>query len=480
MQEEFEKKIRERMHTFGIQPSHQVWDDIDAVLSKKKHRRVFAGWWVLLGIIAIGGGVLFFKKDTILHSTINNKPVVKQTTTASNAAKQTPGTATLPTPVNVPSEKAQNTQQEAVKPKKDNNTYAYQPLKKDKIQTSQIKQPAVSNAATIAIQSNSPGISGLPTNKKQPADAQTAYTPPAYKEPPTSLQANTGQDAVKEQPKAAEVKKPPQLAVNSPTQEKVAPQTNVHRGHQWFFTLSGGTTQTTAATTFNKIPLTAPAGPFYATPQNLPALTSLAALKYDIYKPDIGYHITAGGIYQANLSRNWRLSAGLQVTYLSNTQKTGMLFVNSYSQSNIYTGLGVSLNLPYYYQAQSTLLNTIVNKAWQLQAPVSLSYIINPKGKTKITLNGGVSGAWMFSSQWLIPDSKYGKLYYNKSSLNNAIFSWQAGPSLELHNQLQFGMRYEHSFTTLAKSDISPKLYWQNISIYVAVPFNRKNKNMKK
>jgi len=80
MQEEFEKTVRERMHTFGIQPSHQVWDEIDAVLNKKKHRRVFVGWWILLGLVVMGGAILLYEKDTVNRDGLNQQPLINADT----------------------------------------------------------------------------------------------------------------------------------------------------------------------------------------------------------------------------------------------------------------------------------------------------------------------------------------------------------------------------------------------------------------
>ncbi len=493
MQEEFEKKIQERMHTFGIQPSYQVWDDIDAVLSKRKHRRVFTGWWILLGLIAMGGGVLFYERDTIMNDKLNQQPAITKDTSANNMAKTAPANPALnegeaaktTSPKSNSSLKEANPQQQSSNEKSGKENITYQNTKKADKRVAQ-KLTAISKGNITATQND---VKALPANKtaditaktdeKQPGDNVTAVTPPV-EEPAAALQSGNKITADKQQEIPAEPAKKTPEATDILKQDNPATKVVKAKGarHQWLFTVAGGTTQTIANGSINgQDKSLSPSTAYYL--QNITGLTSLAAYKYDLVKPGTGFNISAGGIYQYSLAKKWRVSAGLQIAYLSNMQKTGLLYNNYPASFN--TGVSGAVFSPdpridAYYQAQSASINTEVNKAWQLQVPVSLSYVVNPKSKTKFILNGGVSVAWMVSSKWLIPDSRYGKLYYSKPSLNNTIVSWQAGPSLKLRNQLEFGLRYEESFTTFAKKYVTPNLYWQNISMYVAIPFKGKAK----
>jgi hypothetical protein len=63
---------------------------------------------------------------------------------------------------------------------------------------------------------------------------------------------------------------------------------------------------------------------------------------------------------------------------------------------------------------------------------------------------------------------------------NNKTFSWQFGPSVQLGNNWQFGLQYQKSFTPLAKAYVNPKLYWQHINIYTAIPIGKKSKQAQK
>lgn len=498
MQEEFEKKVQERVHTFGIQPSRQVWDDIDAVLSKRKHRRVFIGWWILLGLVVIGGGVLLYEKDNILHNDLNQHPgITNNDSTSNNFANTTPAT---------PAPGKGNTQKEQEKPlenkkkikqgeqdtnqgegetKQDSKIVTARSYEKNNNKAMQSNLPGIISSGAAQVQKNDKTpITGLTAGKAQPAGNPTAYTPPAFKEPPPFVPGDTKQ--INEKPQEVITDAAKQVTATTVTpQEKEAGKNNIPKtiarktGHQWFFTVSGGTTQTISFGAFNE----STDKSLYSAYQNVQALTSPAVFKYDITRPGTGFHVTAGAEYQYNFSSRWRMSAGLQVAYLSNTQKTGELYINPSSfygglAGNVY--LSVPAQLPSYYQSGPSSVNTVINKTWWVQVPVSFNYVVNPRGKTKLLLNAGLSVAQMFNSKWLIPDARYGKLYYDKSALNKTILSWQAGPLLQLRNQVKLGLSYEESFTTLTKKYISPKLYWQNVSLNIAIPLKAKFKKEKK
>src|SRR6478609_6876354 len=59
MQDGFEKEIQRRMQDFNLEPSQQVWNEIDTALSEKKRRR-FIIWWWLLPLMLAGVSIIWF------------------------------------------------------------------------------------------------------------------------------------------------------------------------------------------------------------------------------------------------------------------------------------------------------------------------------------------------------------------------------------------------------------------------------------
>lgn len=510
MQEEFEKKVQERVHTFGISPSPQVWDEVDAVLAKRKHRRVFIGWWILLGLVMAGGGVLFYQKDTILHNELNQRPVTTgDTALQNNIAKTAPATAPAAaqnaahpvTPAVAPPANNNKTESSSTAFKNNNTATHFSAGTKNSFTTKNNNKGLQPAARAITAQQagktyNSDIKTTTPANDNAVAynqpkpGGQAAVNTLPVKEPPTLLPAAAPENNVKapaEQNTAVAQAQPGKTPAAPPAKnaaaQPITPKTIATKRHQWFFTVEGGTTQTIAKNgLFDQFNTNNPA--LYS--QNYLALTSPSAYKYAVDKPGTGFHLAAGVSYQYKLSPRWRITAGAQVAYLSNTQKTGNYVKNptyidptlNLNAGGIY---GSSTQAAFYYQGsqQGKAFNT-VNKAWQLQVPVNVSYVINPRAKTKFLLEGGVSFTRTLNSRWLIPDTRYEVLYYNKSLLNNTLLGWQAGPSMELYNRLQLGLRYGQSFTAMAKSSVAPKLYWQNISMYAAIPLNIHFKKTKK
>ena len=73
MPEEFEKNIQKKLLDFNLEPSHQVWSEIDAALSEKKRRRFVFWWWLLPVMLAAGAGVWVYKTNSSKEETENRK-----------------------------------------------------------------------------------------------------------------------------------------------------------------------------------------------------------------------------------------------------------------------------------------------------------------------------------------------------------------------------------------------------------------------
>jgi len=503
MQEEFEKKVQERVHTFGIPPSPQVWDEVDAVLGKRKHRRIFIGWWILLGLVIAGGGILFYHKDNILHNELNQRPV-----TTGDTALQNNITKTKPAVAPPSAQKATQTGTPVVSSPNNNQTAGSNAITantntkthfsfaiKNSTKGLQTTPPAITAAqpgVTAAEQKAGSTVTlndKAVANKQQQAGNQPTTNATPAQQPPNILPGAGLNDAKKPaetaQPAAdmQQNKTPAAPPGNNTAPQPITPKTIATKRHQWFFTVAGGTTQTiTKSGLFDQFDKSN----FSVNPsQNYLALTAPAAYKYAIDKPGTGYHLAAGIAYQYKLSPHWRVTTGAQVAYLSNIQKTG-----NYIKSSFYVSTDQNFTTPlysasayqasYYQGSQAGQTYNVVNKAWQLQVPVNVSYVLNPRSKTKFLLDAGMSLTRTITSEWLIPDTRYEKLYYNRLLLNNTIIGWQAGPSLELYNQIKLGLHYQQSFTTMAKNYVAPKLYWQNISFYAGIPLNINFKKTKK
>ena len=276
MQEEFENTVRERMHTFGIQPSHEVWGEIEAVLNKKKHRRVFVGWWILLGLVVLGGGVLYYQKDSISREGLNQHPIIIADTASNTHIAKNLAPAT--TEIGVPSPPTNKT----ISPDDDRQAQQNQTAVTDHAVagrnnlTAKKGNPASTSKTAFLAKTRMPTIitsgagadkitTGTNTQVEQLTQAVAATT---NKQTPTvnnevalakvpTQAAQTNNDTTSGNAVVLHDSALPELATTKPfttttvaNKPAIAPQ----KKHAWYVTFSAGTTRTVSFGQFNGTP----------------------------------------------------------------------------------------------------------------------------------------------------------------------------------------------------------------------------------
>jgi len=74
MQGKFEKNIEQQLSNFSLEPSPQIWQDVENVLHPHKKDRGLIWWWIpLLGLLLLGGGWWLFHS---INQTKNNVPSI--------------------------------------------------------------------------------------------------------------------------------------------------------------------------------------------------------------------------------------------------------------------------------------------------------------------------------------------------------------------------------------------------------------------
>jgi len=450
MQDGFEKDVQKRLQDFDIDPSPQVWNEIDAALSEKKRRR-FIIWWWLLPLMLAGGSIIWFST--------NYKSYVPP---AATSKKEEPGENSnqiiLKENKNEEKEKGKNANQDG---KINSNQYG-------------LRHSDNSGLAASAGTKN-----GKYENKADQTNIEAAGTEPSEVDKKIIQQNNTGisladrkVDSSKKEATLSIHRRDPfcfQFAVKDSASEiaqKAKNEAGIRKSGKWLITIGTGITSTKEHGSSNLL------DPDKSFDQSTGAVngpgnySSSPDSSYKIIKPDNGFHFTAGVLYQYSLSNKWMLSSGLQYRFLTNKQKTGKYIYSS--AANYSPG-----NSGQYYQAGYK--NDITNKAHWLEIPLNIAYNINPAAKTKIQLGGGASYAWMFADKWLIPDSRSNRLYYSKQLLNKNIFNWQTRAAVIFPLGWIIGLQYQQSISTVANKSVEPHLYWQSFSLHAAFPLQTKN-----
>jgi hypothetical protein len=471
MQDGFEKDVQKRLQDFNLEPSPQVWNEIDAAISEKKRRR-FAIWWWLLPLLLAGGSIIWLYRG-------NNNRYNPSVAKSQNGKAEEKKNYTL-------KEKKNETTNEDVNVKKRDDAVNSNRLGEDDdgldLNTGKIKNETATDAKILNQKNTEKAANQIAesskveeeiTNKVEPSqidkkiiqqknesistlrktDSSNELTSPFYKKAPSSSQASLKDSDIK-------------------VVQNVSIQNGKRKRGNWLITIGAGITSTKEnggnsllSNDSEDKSLNPADGPTGGPSTNSPDSS------YKIIKPDNGHHFAAGIIYQYPFSKKWIVSSGLQYRFLTNKQQGGKHVDSSFSVSvENYSSL---ISVTGYYRAGYK--HDITNKAHWFEIPLNIAYNINPSAKTKIQLSAGASYARMFAEKWLIPDSRNNRLYYNEQLLHNSIFNWQVGTDITFSPGWTIGLQFQQSISTVASKSVEPSLYWQNLSLHMAFPLQLKN-----
>ena len=90
MQNEFEKKLKQEMETFSIQPNQKVWKEVELAISKEKRKRRLIFAWIFIGLLLSGGAYISYNNLNINGSgieTAQNFSAIKEKNIENNNLK---------------------------------------------------------------------------------------------------------------------------------------------------------------------------------------------------------------------------------------------------------------------------------------------------------------------------------------------------------------------------------------------------------
>src|SRR4051794_18558128 len=314
MQDGFEKEIQKRMQDFNLEPSPQVWNEIDTVLSEKKRRRLIIWWW-LLPLMLAGGSITW-----LYH--INYKAYAPSVNYEKEKARKNKNQTIQKENVTKEEEKEKNADQEGITNSKHrgyNSGAARTGTNKNydnKIDQTNLEATKVIEQLEVAkkiIKQNNTSISSADKDINS-----------SKKDFALSLERN---DSVFQSPFKNSASKIAQKTKN---------EVSIKKRGNWLIIIGAGITSTKEHGSSN---LLDPDKSFIQSdgvvsgPGNYPSSPDST---YKIIKSENGFHFTAGIVYQYPLSNKWIISSGLQYRFLTNKQKAGR-YVDS-SAANYSSG----------------------------------------------------------------------------------------------------------------------------------------------
>lgn len=493
MQGEFEKKIQEQMQQFNLEPSPQVWNDVASALQEKKRRRFVIWWWLLPVLLAGSAGVWYFGFDSANENetaknteTVNNKNAAKTEHENLYDTSLLPGKKIISPGENKLSQPKENLKNQ-ITSKNENELVRDGMNKKKGITDEKITAGIIANNGNK--QSNENGKDVTVQKVEQPAsDIKTQNNAAAQNEKEELLPVNADSAVISKQNVVKESGEK-KIAFDSSLKTNIAKKedSKVKRKGSWYVNIAGGISSTNETKLFQS---NTSLPSFYNSnsPGQLTGNYNYGTQDstFHIIKSQNGYHLSAGVNYQYKLSKRWTIDAGLHFMFVTNKQKAGKFVDSTLDVSKAYDNNSGALStpsikmvaVPGYYQAGYS--NEIRNAATLFELPVNINFVINPNAKTQFWIAGGGSYAHLFSSKWLLPDSKNNKLYYSKELLQKNIFNWQAAAGVTMQQGWQFGLQYQQSISPIADKNLQPKLYWKHFLLYTNIPLQHKNHSLTK
>lgn len=449
MQGRFEKNIEQQLNNFSLEPSPQIWKDVEAALHPHQKRRGIFWWWMpLLGLLLAGWGWWFYHstnetKINIESASIQNKNAIKDNLIADENKKIK----------NIPSiNQTQKNKTDNADTKTAGNDLNSQSIKSivsknniiqnKKIVADEDQQNKMTTTITKIDDNSSNKNNENPVNSLRRIVRQNVdSTIPANKK---IVASDDKKDSV----------------ITTSSSKNNIPKTGKNKNDHWLITIGGGSLQV------NKINLFPTTAASYATPgSSNPGSISNAGNQ--IAEASKGLNFFAGIVYQRDLNKSWSFNAGLQYRYLQNKQSVGL--------DSALTG-GII-----YFAAGNTAIKT--NYAHWLELPVAWSYNLNPSAKNKLQLIFGGSFAWAFAEKWLVTDANnFAHPYFYNSSVNRHVFiNLSTGIGYNYNNKFRISLLAEQSLSPLHKLSTN-KFYWQQLSLQINKPIqfsSQKNKIIK-
>lgn len=450
MQEnEFEKKLQQKMEALQVQPDEAVWQNVKAQVAQKKRRRKFAfaflSFFVIASALLVADSYnLFDIKQPASLAVSKNEP--RQSGGKENTVPPAAATASDPNAAGANFNEQENI---TINKKKAANNHAQKtgkPISGNAIAANYSTQASAitERKQNLKVRANTKQMLKTTVANAQPEDetekkdiAMAEQAPSAIKEnnpPPVVEQKNDNENniAEAEQTMAKETKLTE--AINKQAKEKHGKKPGKQK---WAigFSFSGGFSS----------------APYNNTEKNLAYADNLGSIPVtgnangnNYYYPSVArkaFGFNAGIEVSRSLSNKVKLVTGLQYQVYSTSQKTGRQII-SQTRSNTTFAYGTT--------------NIYTNKFHYINLPAGIDATVFSIGKKAVSAGAGINFSRLLKANTLAFDTTSGYYYNNQSLLNKTFISLSASLSVNLaaKNKPAFyiGPQFYYSITPLANT----------------------------
>jgi hypothetical protein len=437
-EEEFEKRVRDKMKQLGFDPSESVWIGVDKEINKEKRRRMPLFWLFFASGLLLAGGAYYFVTNKNTTGVIPNNNAEKTVAKIPEQGASNKKQIEQPALQSAEPQKNYNEKNNGEAGNKQRHFTGTSVINRKKVDkttgASPGKKPARNEVAakTKEINETGQGIAAAGT-----ADIVISnYSSKSEKsETLKDNKISTDSTAVKMISGEKENKSKMDSVISSATAKNNEKKT---KESSWKWGVTGGIGSSNLnQNLFNSVKTLAPVN--FAANQTAGGNGGYSNNSSSEIKP--GFSFQAGAFISRNVSKRFSFSAGVNYHYYSTTMRTGMKLNTTLVTTNSFNQI-ITANS--YYENDQT--QTFTNQYHMIEIPLSVNFQLNKSKRMPFIWELGLTPGYIVSSNALYYDpntnvyfSNY--LQPNKMQLNGVTAlmfgfpihksEWQVGPQLQ-------------------------------------------------
>ena len=170
--------------------------------------------------------------------------------------------------------------------------------------------------------------------------------------------------------------------------------------------------------------------------------------------PKPGSHFSLGISLEYSLSQKISLQSGLLYRYLQNNNQLVQDSVLSYPAN--------------YYSSNKSNYNSYSN---QFEVPINLKFCLNPKSKNKFSILTGINMAWIFNDNWLVMQNNIGRYQSVPEQNRRLLFGMQTGIGINFNNKIDINIIARKYITPTQNTGTN--YFWQQLDCQINIPLKK-------
>lgn len=422
MQKKFEKNIEQAFQRFTIQPSAQVWVEVETALHPQKKRRVAGWWWFALATLLIGSAALGLFTLNSKHSKLNIAKAnseIKKEADSINQNQASTTSVNIERPSTVDNKKAN----------KNNQNKAFTRLSK----TSSLVNKKENQQLFLAT-NNLPIVSNVQEN-----NAITIAN--NNQEIKNTIQPQIINSSIKQSDsiKKEMIVKKTNIDSTQKTEPNILLTTKTISPWKKFFLIELGSFAERAINKSNEELIMADA---FSLSIGTGGIANISSKPF--YLPNIGFVAKTGLVLAKKINTRLYFQSGISYQYIQTSQKVG---------NRIDTGSYI------YYEKGNA--NIISNHLHTITVPIGVQYYFSLRKSYRYFIGSSTNIQYLFGKNWLLANEVVKGYSYNQKLPFTLQASININTGIAFKNDAQLSLQLYSPLGLFYKNNSVKRSYWQ-------------------